>query len=353
MQQEYWGWDIGGAHLKWARMSANGQVMSVTMLPCPLWQGIEVLRNALREALGAVPANTRVVHGVTMTGELVDAFQSREDGVVRILEQFTNEVAGEDVQVYALPGVLCSVEQAIRQSNRVASANWHAAATAAAVIGRSGLLIDVGSTTTDVIAFSDGEVRIDGRDDAERLRSGELVYTGCVRTPLMALVERVPYNGEWQTVAAEYFATMADVYRVLERLPDNADMMDTADGGEKTVTASARRIMRMLGRDLEAHARGAHVQLCRYLASRQLEQIRVAAHQVLSRIAAESTPTILVGAGVGRFLLPQLAAELQLDYRDFSGLLVDNNDAALHTQVNDCAPAAAVAHLMQSASSAA
>ena len=48
----------------------------------------------------------------------------------------------------------------------------------------------------------------------------------------------------------ELFATSADLYRVLELLPEGADQHPAADGGPKTVEASARRLARMIGADL-------------------------------------------------------------------------------------------------------
>jgi len=39
------------------------------------------------------------------------------------------------------------------------------------------LLVDIGSTTTDLVAVHNGRVQATGRSDFERLISGELVYT--------------------------------------------------------------------------------------------------------------------------------------------------------------------------------
>ena len=69
-----------------------------------------------------------------------------------------------------------------------AAANWLALATAAArfVADGRGLLIDIGSTTTDLIPLDQGKVVVQGRTDTERLRTGELVYAGIRRTPICA-----------------------------------------------------------------------------------------------------------------------------------------------------------------------
>jgi len=65
------GWDIGGAHLKAAR-AENGRIVAAAEAATPLWQGLDSLHEAfaaLKARLG--PAD---LHGVTMSGELCDAF---------------------------------------------------------------------------------------------------------------------------------------------------------------------------------------------------------------------------------------------------------------------------------------
>src|SRR5437867_1357630 len=62
------GWDVGGAHLKVARLDATGAVERVLQLPCPLWQGMDHLHRALDQACASLtPAP---VHVMTMTGEM-------------------------------------------------------------------------------------------------------------------------------------------------------------------------------------------------------------------------------------------------------------------------------------------
>src|ERR1700724_4446666 len=72
------GWDVGGAHLKAARVE-NGIITQAVQMPCPLWLGLGELDRALIDAeaaIGRAPLNA-----ITMTGELCDAFVTREEGV--------------------------------------------------------------------------------------------------------------------------------------------------------------------------------------------------------------------------------------------------------------------------------
>src|SRR5689334_5097064 len=68
------GFDVGGAHLKAARVE-GGRVVAAAEIACPLWQGVERLDDAVAQAIAHV--GTAPVSAVTMTGELCDIFSSR------------------------------------------------------------------------------------------------------------------------------------------------------------------------------------------------------------------------------------------------------------------------------------
>ena len=60
---------------------------------------------------------------------------------------------------------------------------------------RDALFVDIGTTTTDIIPIVGGVVVACGRTDPERLASGELLYTGAVRTPVEAIAQHVRVGG--------------------------------------------------------------------------------------------------------------------------------------------------------------
>ena len=82
--------------------------------------------------------------------------------------------------------------EAKAQPQRVASANWHATGRYLAERGETGLLVDIGSTTTDILPIVGGAVRCEGFSDETRMILDELVYTGVTRTPVMALADKRP-----------------------------------------------------------------------------------------------------------------------------------------------------------------
>jgi probable H4MPT-linked C1 transfer pathway protein len=336
------GWDIGGAHLKVAAVSGNGRVMRVLQLPCPLWLGLDHLDRAVAAALAGMPAAGS--HAVTMTGELTDFFRDRAHGVKIILARFAKQVAVTRTHIYAGPAGFLAPKAAVLKTGSVASANWAASAQLVASLLPDALFVDIGSTTTDLVPIRGGVMGIRGFSDADRLACEELVYTGIARTPIMALAQRIPFDGQWIPAMAEYFATTADIYRLTGELPEGADQLPAADNGGKTVRDSARRLARMIGRDLESAPLPQWKQCARQLADLQLSQIRQACERVLSRsVAVDRSP--VVGAGTGRFLARKLASQLGRRYRDFDSLIDATPDAALWT--SSCAPAVAVAILAQ------
>jgi (4-(4-[2-(gamma-L-glutamylamino)ethyl]phenoxymethyl)furan-2-yl)methanamine synthase len=335
------GWDIGGAHLKLARVR-DGTVVAVRQLPCALWQGVGRLAAAMSEGRAGWPAADS--HAVTMTGELADIFPDRAQGVRGILATLTQRIDPSAIAVYANDGVFRSAERAADNPARVASANWHASARLAAARLGGGLLVDVGSTTTDIVPFRGGTVVAQGGGDAARLASDELVYRGVVRTPIMAAVQHVEIDGMRSGVMAEYFATMADVYRLTGELPDHADQHATADGRGKSVPESAARLARMVGRDPASAPAETWRVLARSIADRQLQQLEAAAMRVITA-AALPIEAPLIGAGVGRFLAQALAWRLDRPYRSFERI-IDASDDAVAAGAADAAPAAAVALLL-------
>lgn len=333
------GWDVGGAHLKAALTDGRGRVDRILQLPCPLWQGLTHLEQALAQALNDFGA-PRARHALTMTGELSDIFPDRATGVAAITELTQKKL--HTVRVYAGRKGFVSPARAQTLAEHVASANWLASAMFAASRVKEALLVDVGSTTTDLILLKNGNVHARGFDDHRRMVHDELVYTGAVRTPVMAVVSRVPFAGEQVGVMAEHFATLADVYRLTGELPEAADQLPAADGGEKSARASAQRLARMVGLDLKSVPLVDWKRLAAYIAEQQMQRLFEACmRQFTLGIVSDRAP--LIGAGVGSFVVKKLARRGGRSYRDFSALVKSN--LSDRQWVNGCAPAVAVALL--------
>jgi len=333
------GWDVGGAHLKAAR-AENGRIVDAIQLASPLRLGLDRLAQAFAEAKARM--GEAELHAITMTGELADTFSSRAEGVEKLSALAVRELAPAEVALYAGRAGFIAPRDAPRHVDDIASANWFASAALAARAQRTALLVDIGSTTTDLVPVVDGAVAARGYTDAERLAAGELVYTGLVRSFVMAMAERAPFAGRWSPLINENFATMADVYRILEQLPDGADQMTTADGRAKTIEASRARLARMVGCDVADADAAAWRMLAQWFAERQIRTVVDGAMLVLSSAHLPADAPLL-GAGIGEATVQEVARRLERRHVSF-GSILDVAPAA-RVQASHCAPAAALAAL--------
>ena len=273
-----------------------------------------------------------------MTGELCDAFPSRREGVAGLAEIAARHLAPAAPSLYAGRAGFVALGEAASHAADIASANWHASAALVALKLRDALFIDIGSTTTDIIPIVAGKVAAVGYSDAERLASGELVYTGMTRSFVMSMASRAPFRGAWTPLMNEYFASSADVHRILGDLPDGADKMATADGREKSVEASRARLARMIGREADEGAASEWEGLAAWFAEAQTRDITDAALLRLSRNDAPAAAPV-VAAGVGENLAAEVARRLRRPFVGFSSLI------GAPPEASHCAPAVAVALL--------
>lgn len=340
------GWDVGGAHVK-ASCWRAGRLVGVRQWACPLWQGLshlDAVLDAAAQAWGPLPAAR---HAVTMSGEMTDLFAHREDGVRQIAAHLQAR-CGERLRLYAGAHGWVSADDTTAHWPAIASANWRATAACAAQRlgqGHAGLLVDIGSTTTDLIALQDGAVHSLGNTDADRLVSGELVYHGVVRTPLCAVASRIPFEGRSHRVMNEFFATSADVYRLLGQLDPAHDLYPAADNGSRDAEGSCRRLARMIGLDGRDAPPEAWRAMAQAWAEAQLAEIEAAAQEVIAVTGlADEAP--IISAGCGDFLAAQLAQRLGRPCRRFAELLLGPvGDAALTAWVQVGAPSVAVGAL--------
>ncbi|MGK6311396.1 hydantoinase/oxoprolinase family protein [Neorhizobium sp. DT-125] len=334
------GWDIGGAHLKMAQ-AENGRITHASTFKASMWLGLDQVRDALNQLRPLFQSNS--IHVFTMTGELSDGFPSREAGIRGILDFIGTEFGRDDIHIYAGRAGFVDLPRAYDLGSDIASANWHATAELSAKTTSEGLFVDMGSTTTDIIAFGDGKLRNTGYSDAERLLTGELVYTGFTRSALIGIAERVPVRGTMTPLMNEYFANTADLGRILGTLDEADDHYPAADRRAKSLAGSVGRIARMVGRDSADLDEGEWIDIARWFSEHQLRMIYDGAFMVAANARLDPTAPV-VGAGIGRPQIMQLAKRLERPYVDFGTLIAAASEEA-RNQAGKAAPAAAVALL--------
>jgi probable H4MPT-linked C1 transfer pathway protein len=246
-----------------------------------------------------------------MTAELCDCYATKREGVRSILAAVKEAVGGRPVSVWGIDGRFHPVEDIAERPGLAAASNWLAlAAVAARLAGEDrGLLLDVGSTTTDLIPLDRGTVVARGRTDRDRLATGELVYAGVRRTPVCALATELALAiGEPVGLAAEMFATTLDVFLMLGDIKSDPADLDTADGRPATVENARNRLARMVGADREEFSFDNALALARS-AEKSLRRRLVRAAECACR-ATIGSPRFAIVAGSGEFLARRVAATL-------------------------------------------
>ena len=317
--------DIGGANTKAAWF--DGELVRTLRRPFEVWRDRDALADVLRE-VAADPADAVAI---TMTAELSDAFRTKREGVVFVLDAAQAAFGDRPLSVLTTAGELVTVEEARARPWDVAAANWVATALAVAAAYSDALLIDVGSTTADIVPIVAGRVAATAHNDLERLLAGELVYTGALRTNLAAIAPRVPIRGDWCPVSSEYFAISADVHLVLGRLAPEAYDCPTPDGRPATVEYARERVARLVCSDLEQLGAAEVDAIAAFLYGEQVRQIEDAARRV--RVPSDA-PVVAVGSGA--FLARAVAARQERTVAD----------APLGAAGGEVAPAAALAALL-------
>jgi probable H4MPT-linked C1 transfer pathway protein len=225
----------------------------------------------------------------------------------------------------------------------IASMNWLASVQFVAQNVERALFVDIGSTTTDIAFINDAIPMVKGFTDAERMQCDELVYTGVVRTPLMAVAQQIKFSNKMTHVAAEYFSTAADVYTLSGELPMDDNAATTADGADKSIVSCARRIARMVGCDVGDAPLNSWRDLALQFKQQQVNQIKQAMQNQLSELKSRTNLQI-IGAGAGSFLVAEIAKQLHYPYRDVTDLITAS-DANFKKLAAVCFPAYAVAFL--------
>ncbi|TWU37356.1 hydantoinase/oxoprolinase family protein [Novipirellula artificiosorum] len=325
------GIDVGGAHLKLADDRGNAHAVGFA-----LWQHPEQLADRLRAAMGGF-SNFEAI-AVVMTGELADCFVDRAEGVRHIVDHVRVAAAAMGVVRVAFYGVDGRFRDSVCSENDLdllAAANWHALASFVGHhVCRSGLLIDIGSTTTDIIPIVSGQVVTSALTDYDRLSEGSLVYVGCQRTPVCALCDSLTLRGRVTEVMNEVFSTIDDARIVLGLESEDRDDDTSADGKPRTKEFAANRLARMIGLDRRSVSLEDAEQLAKQVVASAKSRIASAIEVQRVRYPGAVPTMVLSGHGLDLLTLPRDLPTIMLPQRLGSGL-------------SRCAPAYAVATLFE------
>jgi probable H4MPT-linked C1 transfer pathway protein len=277
---------------------------------------------------------------LTMTAELCDCFDTKADGVHAVLAAAEKALGKRrrsvPIRVWSTEGCFVSPKVARAAPLKVAASNWLALATWAGRLCNQGpvILVDIGSTTSDIVPIRDGTPVPRGRTDLDRLATGELIYAGVRRTPVSALVRTVALDGRTFRLASELFATAQDVYLLLGDLPEAPKNRDTADGRPATKTHAACRLARVLCADRTMLRDKQISHIAQQIAESQRRELLRALSEVESSLGERAE--IVVTAGSGEFLARRMIERLHKPPR------IDSIASRLNPMASQCACAHAV-----------
>lgn len=295
--------DIGGAYTK--SLTLENQKSKSVLNYFPIWKKKDELPHLLKRLGKEADAVA-----VTMTAELSDIFHSKEDG--------TRFIVGACQKVFKNPYFLKQNHDLVKiidggAYGELVATNWLASLYFMEKKFGEGLLVDVGSTTTDILAFGNGSPKY--RSDLERLKAADLVYTGYLRTPVNTIVNELPLNGTLISIASEYFAITADVYNILWGVQYSCE---TPDGRGKTMDDSTKRIARLLCADKEEIEERIK-EICIYVYKAQVERIA----DVVARVYEASGVNKIYIAGAGKKLGVHAVKSLDLGAVDLEKKIGD------------------------------
>src|SRR5659263_686176 len=184
------GIDIGGANTKIA--SDDGKIVELHYIP--LWKNTR-LPEALLEIAGRLKPEKV---GIVITGELADCFLDKDAGLSYIIDAVNN--AFKNAYFLDNNGVFLK-----EKKKSIAAANWMASALAVGKEFGDCIFIDTSSTTTDIIPIKNGKPHA-RKTDYERLKHGELVYSGALRTNIAAILKSINIGSEKSRISSELFA---------------------------------------------------------------------------------------------------------------------------------------------------
>lgn len=332
------GWDIGGVNTKAARLKpgigGHGPTLDSVSQPYEIQRnpaGLSAILGTVARKLGAELTD---LHAVTMTAELSQAFRTKREGVEFVLDSLAAALPGNGLHVYTGQGNFVTPNEARRAPLEVAAANWAATAHLVARSMPTCVLIDVGTTTADLIPIVSGKVMAQGGTDPERLISGELVYTGALRTPAEAVAQHLPLWGQTAGASADGFALIGDAHLWLGRLTPEDYTCRTPDGRPATRGFAGERLARTVCADRDMLDESAIDAIARALAQAQVEMLADALKRIVKRWPLITTAVV---AGLGDFIAGEAARAAGLTVIPLSEQL---------GPASRTAPAAAVAWLL-------
>ncbi|MHA1728284.1 MAG: hydantoinase/oxoprolinase family protein [Promethearchaeota archaeon] len=264
----------------------------------------------------------------TITAELSDAFNTKEEGIIFICNALKKIFDEKKIFIINIVGKFLTIKEAKADFLTVSASNWVATSLVFGEHEKLGILLDMGSTTLDLIPIKEGIPVTIGKSDTDRLLNNELLYTGVLRAPISSIVQTVPLRNSMCPISFERFAIMADVYKMLGKITEKQYACETADGRGIDIEHCYARLSRMVCGDPTLISKTELQEIAIYIYNAQKkmvkESIRMTINNFVRRfiIPVSKIRFNVTGLGAKNMLIPALKEldipEKQLFYRGLS-----------------------------------
>ena len=314
----YLGWDIGGANTKVCVFDQNFIIINLHTKNIKVWDNFSDIKLFFKY-ISNIYKNYEIYNFITITAESCDNFTDRKHGMTNILENCSNHIVGNKLY-YTNTNKFVDYNSAINKTEKLFSTNWMLTSKFLNSKKNIDLIIDIGSTTTDII-FKD--MRIGSNiNDYMRLVNKTLLYQGVVRTPLSMMTDNVLFKGNNISLVNEVFATTGDIFNLHGDIDFSKLDYLGADNLQFTKVNSFTRLARIIGLDYKESEREYLILLSKYFKelfiSKIIENIKI----IFSNKIGDITISAI---GEGRFLIEEISDKCGVKY-----LLIDEiNDVTI------------------------
>lgn len=292
------GLDIGGANTDCSIIEFNEEFEIISIKNnreyFPMWKNSDRLQECLKKFI--INDMDIDIVCVSMTAELADGYKSKIEGVLDISSKVLEVFRKQEVYFVTFEG-LKTFKELENNPSIAAAANWIGTSEIIKYIQEDCIFMDIGSTTTDIIPIKNKKEIALGHTDLERLSSGELIYTGMLRTNLATIVHSVPIFGKNTRVSSEFFTISADVHRILGNINEKDYTCATPDGKEKDITSCKRRLSRLVCADLDTLDDTEITNLAKFIEKKQIKQIYKGLNEVVQRTHIDTVVITSIGKG--------------------------------------------------------
>jgi probable H4MPT-linked C1 transfer pathway protein len=203
--------------------------------------------------------------------------------------------------------------------------NFYSSAYLASKFVDKGVLIDTGTSSTDIIAFENEQLLVKAwkRSDYNRLSTGELSFTGSLHTMLEFLIHEIPFRGNMTSICTGLVNT-GHVYALLGFI--TPQLMEDEFKTDWEFEHAKERIGRLVGSDYELLGEEELDNFLKYIYKAHVNRISDLVKKVLADYNCEGRT--IVGLGLGStFLTNEVAKEVNLPYiqlnKELNGLITN------------------------------